>query len=474
MRLLLGTLLAAACALLCGCGSSGVPGHSTSTQTGPVLPEWTWIAGSNSANANGVYGVEGTAAAGNTPGGRYAASTWTDASGNLWIFGGAAAPTASADTWFSDLWEFSGGLWTWKAGSDVPDQPGVYGSPGVPAASNNPGARSDAISWSDPSGNLWLFGGLGLDAYGESNDLNDLWKYADGQWTWIGGSNVADQLQVGVYGKAGVPAATNQPGARSDAVSWVDSSGNLWLYGGLGYGATTNWGYLGDLWKYVPSTGLWTWMAGSSQITQAPAYGIQGTPAAGNTPGSRVYSTAWTDAEGNLWLFGGMWGNPGTSGTPNIENYCSDLWKYANGAWTWVAGPSAVGQAGAYGTEGTAAAANAPSARIGAVGWTDSAGNFWLYGGDGYDSTGTRGALSDLWKFDGSQWTWMGGSATANAVADYGSLDMPATANTPGNRFLPSVWSTAKGTFYLFGGSVTELSGDFGYFNDLWSWTPPQ
>jgi len=45
------------------------------------------------------------------------------------------------------------------------------------------------------------------------------------------------------------------PGARNSISSWIDSSGNLWLFGGYGYDSTGNVGYLNDLWQYDPSTG---------------------------------------------------------------------------------------------------------------------------------------------------------------------------------------------------------------------------
>jgi hypothetical protein len=46
-----------------------------------------------------------------------------------------------------------------------------------------------------------------------------------------------------------------------------------------------------------------------------------------------------------------------------------------------------------------ASASNAPGDRTAAVSWTDSSGNFWLFGGYGYDSTGALGQLYDLWRF---------------------------------------------------------------------------
>ncbi len=36
--------------------------------------------------------------------------------------------------------------------------------------------------------------------------------------------------------------------------SWIDSSGNLWLFGGYGYDSTGTVGKLNDLWQYSPTT----------------------------------------------------------------------------------------------------------------------------------------------------------------------------------------------------------------------------
>jgi hypothetical protein len=52
----------------------------------------------------------------------------------------------------------------------------------------------------------------------------------------MSGSNISNQN--GVYGTKGVAASANVPGARCKAVSWIDSSNNLWLFGGWGYAAT--------------------------------------------------------------------------------------------------------------------------------------------------------------------------------------------------------------------------------------------
>ena len=40
------------------------------------------------------------------------------------------------------------------------------------------------------------------------------------------------------------------PGSRSGSISWIDSNGNLWFFGGLGYDSAGNLGDLNDLWQY--------------------------------------------------------------------------------------------------------------------------------------------------------------------------------------------------------------------------------
>ncbi len=111
----------------------------------------------------------------------------------------------------------------------------VYGTEGTGAATNSPGARSAAFSWTDQSGVLWLFGGEGLDlATGNYVAFSDLWKFqpSTGLWTWVGGSST--EYTAGTDGTIGVASATNLPGARYSGASWIDSAGNLWLFGGVG------------------------------------------------------------------------------------------------------------------------------------------------------------------------------------------------------------------------------------------------
>jgi hypothetical protein len=335
---------------------------------------------------------------------------------------------------------------------------GVYGTLGVPSASNVPGSRWEAVTWTDSTGNLWLLGGTGLDSAGTQGDLNDLWKYSGGEWTWMGGSNLVNQQ--GSYGTLGVTAEGDFPGARHGALGWVDSSGNFWLFGGIGLDvAGTMQGMFNDLWKY--SSGEWTWVSGSDLKDQAAVYGTMGAAAPTNVPGARCSLSGWVDSSGGLWLFGG----------DTFSGMLNDLWKFSNGEWTWVSGANTAGQGGIYGVRGTPGAGNLPGARQLAVSWTDRAGNFWLFGGNGPDSAANEGLLNDLWKYSNGQWTWVSGSNIVDQSGAYGTQGILAPANIPGARIEAESFIDASGNLWLFGGYGVVPNSDTN-FNDLWMYMP--
>ncbi|MGO9317420.1 MAG: kelch repeat-containing protein [Terracidiphilus sp.] len=295
----------------------------------PAAKTWTWVSGSNSVplvggGQSGVYGTLGTPAVGNTPGGRSYAVSGVDSTGNLWLFGGDGyGSTNSGQPGFlNDLWEFNPTTkeWTWTSGSSTANANGVYGTLGVVAASNVPGGRRGAVGGIDSSGDLWLFGGLGLSGTGY---LNDLWKFnpTSKQWTWVSGNSMANA--TGVYGTQGTASASNVPGGRTTAVSWIDSSGNYWLFGGDGYDAFGNLGVLNDLWEFKQSSKEWTWVSGSNLINALGIYGTQGVASSSDVPGAREDSVSGIDSSGNLWLFGG-----GGHDSVGYAGELNDLWRY--------------------------------------------------------------------------------------------------------------------------------------------------
>jgi N-acetylneuraminic acid mutarotase len=355
---------------------------------------WTWVAGSSSTDQPGVYGTLGAASAGNVPGARWGAVSWTDAQGNFWLFGGTGYDSTGNTGVLNDLWEYSAGEWTWMGGAKVVNQPGTYGTQGTPATGNFPGARTGAVAVADASGHVWLFGGQGCDSTPDCGAaLNDLWEYSGGQWTWISGATVAYPAVAGVFGTQGTPAAANHPGGRWNPAGWIDAAGNVWIFGGVGYNTyDLNVGDLNDLWRF--SGGQWTWMGGSSSDVDAyGTLGTEGSPAEANMPGSSYSGMTWTDALGNLWFFGGQ----GFSSASNSGDL-NDLWKYSGGEWTWMTGSSVGWQWGYYGTQGVPGT-TVPGSRLNGVTWADAQGNLWLFGGYGLDANGNLGDLNDLWEY---------------------------------------------------------------------------
>jgi N-acetylneuraminic acid mutarotase len=435
--------------------------------------QWTWEGGLNTVNASGVSGTQGAAAASNLPGARYDSSSWTDSSGNLWLFGGYGYDATASAGYLNDLWRYSPstGQWVWVSGGNGDNASGVYGTLGTASAASVPGGRYSASSWIDSSGNLWLFGGYGYDSTGAVADLNDLWQYtpSTGLWTWVSGGIGGNAS--GVYGAPGIAAAGNVPGARYSASSWIDASGNLWLFGGIGSAANGAVGNLNDLWRYSPSSGQWTWISGGTTVNVPGIYGAQLAAAASNVPGARQAASSWVDSSGNLWLFGGY-------GYDSIADngYLNDLWQYSpsTGVWTWISGADTDNASGVYGTEGTTSSGTVPGARQAASAWADSSGNMWLFGGAGYDSTGALGVLNDLWRFNASTglWTWVSGGSNDNASGAYGTQGAVSISTVPGARQAANSWIDASGHLWLFGGAGYGSTGN-GYLNDLWQFVPP-
>lgn len=373
----------------------------------------------------------------------------------------------------------SAGQWTWMTGNNATLQFATYGTKGVAAATNTPGARISPACWKDKQGNFWMFGGQGYGAPSLNGDHSDLWKYepATNMWTWVGGSGTTVN-NFGNYGTKGVAAATNWPGSRRCPMYWEDTAGNFWMFGGYGYAASGALSRMNDLWKYDPKTAMWTWVSGTNTATPTGNYGTMGQAAATNIPGGRGYagSAVWIDSNNNFWMFGGQ----GQSTTTTLVAM-NDLWKYEPVAdmWTWVGGTNLGNQNGVYGTQGSPSTANIPGGRGGAVGWVDAAGMFWMYGGNGYTSaTTTMERLSDLWKYNPitNEWTWVsGGNVTGSAanMGNYGTRNVTASTNRPGGRSQPAViWKDSLGHFYMLGGYGYGSTSTLGPLNDIWKFNP--
>src|SRR5689334_1296619 len=132
-----------------------------------------------------------------------------------------------------------GGVWTWISGDSAINGPGIYGTQGIPSVNNHPPPLYEYSEWKDLQGNFWVYGGW-------DPQYNDLWKYnpITNEWTWVKGDQTGNLPPV--YGTQGVPNGANNPGRRpACSATWVDSTGDLWLFGGDNRN---------DLWRYSIGT----------------------------------------------------------------------------------------------------------------------------------------------------------------------------------------------------------------------------
>ncbi len=504
-------------------------GSDVLPQTGAASGYWNCSV--NECGLAGIYGVQYQFAPANNPGGREAAATWTDKSGRFWLFGGYGIGAGMNGVegeggwgFLNDLWVFdpaegAHGEWAWIGGNDeIKGQnlgtAGTYGTLYDFAESNFPGSRWSSASWTDHDGRLWLFGGQGFDSAGNSVYLNDLWVFdptqgAHGEWAWMGGGKtvpitvancpIGNTSQCGLRGDYGAEyrySVGNAPGSRCLAAAWTDSSGRLWLYGGLGFDSAGNGdGDLSDLWVFDPAEGAhgeWAWMGGSKIWLEVPVHGTEHEFLPANGPGARDSATSWIDAVNRLWLFGGN-----VYQSEQTQSWLNDLWVFdpaqgEHGEWEWVSGSSswtqlAWGPPGIYGTKYRFGPANTPGGRRDAQSWTDQNGRLWLLGGFGATVDEGDGYLNDLWEFDPAQgeygeWAWMGGSDNITYDYCYGPCGMPGiygtefeagSANVPGGRQSAMVWNGGNGRIWLYGGFGSDSKLVLGWLNDLWKFDIP-
>ncbi len=316
-------------------------------------------------------------------------------------------------------------------------------------------------------------------------------------WNWISGSNFANN--AGAFESEFTPNPRNAPSSRQLAATWY-SGGKLWMFGGNGYDSYGTAGPLNDLWNCTPGTGtgtssitnanvaivtcVWTWVAGANHAdTQGYYPSSPGTFSATSLPGSRSAAATWTDLNGNMWLFGG-------SGYDSVGNtgVLNDLWSFSiTGQSEWVSGPNVVNDQGN---------ATTPPSRAYAASWTDSNGNFWLFGGQSINASESVFYLNDLWCFTPSYngnhpscasetaggasatpqpgtaitsgtWTQISGG-TVNGSGSYGTLGAAAASNIPGARISGQTWVDGAGNLWLFGGSGYDSVGTNGSLNDVW------
>lgn len=123
----------------------------------------------------------------------------------------------------------SSNWFTWLAGSNTRNQLGTYGTKGVEASSNSPGARgSFTLVFHPRTNSIYIYGGTGYDNASQGprltchsqtdrlyyflGPLGDLWRYniTSGMWTWLTGASTVNQHAV--FNTINVESPSTTPG----------------------------------------------------------------------------------------------------------------------------------------------------------------------------------------------------------------------------------------------------------------------
>lgn len=242
------------------------------------------------------------------PSPRRYASHWCDSrSGTLWVFGGSSV----TNQLLNDMWKFTFKSKMWEK---INFEHVMHQLP-IP--------RFGASTWHHPSGDLYLFGGKSI-----SGLMQDLWIFSCKTLTWKNLSMSANiEGSAGKYGIFRIPSTKNIPGGRKSGATWVDTIGNLWLFGGSGYDADTKdifkiSGLLSDFWVYNPPSNTWAWVGGSKKGEGMPKYGFKGKPSPSNIPGPRESAITF-NIKNQFWMFGG-----GGHDVTQRDGLLNDLWFY--------------------------------------------------------------------------------------------------------------------------------------------------
>ena len=289
--------------------------------------EWTWISGSNVANVAPVHGTLGVAAPTNNPGARAECkSGWVDDNNNLWMFGGQDGVTmAQGVNVRNDMWKYdiTTNEWTWMKGANTINNNGTFGTKGVEAANNNPPARLSFTKWKGKDKSFYVFAGGNA-----ASARNDLWRFNPftNNWTWISGMQT--QNNQGTYSGYCDPDPIKYPSARieNQTVATSTCTEIFWSFGG--FKTIQNTQSFNDLWLYNLTTNNWTWVSGSQATNINPNPGPIGVAQPGRYIGSKGGVFIWTDAQNNLWIFGGLAFDSTLNPAPGALGLKNDLWRF--------------------------------------------------------------------------------------------------------------------------------------------------
>lgn len=386
-----------------------------------------WLGGSKTANISSTD---------SWPGSRTDSALWhSDADRKAYLFGGWSYNKDTMKYKLSnDLWELDIQTKKWKSLQ--------------PVSKTSPLPRHSASICGVSETMMVVFGGVDS----EGNKLDDSWLFSLSENSW---------KPLGKFSNNSFP----HPSARSDQTTWCLGN-KMVIFGGRNFNNNAN----HDMWSFSLVHLKWTEMESSKNYPEND-FGkhivTYPKPRSGATPFAK---------ENTLYIFGGNVAVKDSGETHVNGKYVTDLWKYdiEKDTWQKLGGNDNVCQPGIFSPQHAENKNNWPGCRIKATGWCDSAGNLWMFGGEGADKTKESVTvfkpaklLNDLWQYDFiyQMWIWQGGNQYGNTGGKYEGSGLECA---PGGRTGFVSFNEWENYQYIYGGMGHDTNGKDGLLSDLW------
>ena len=287
---------------------------------------------------------------------------------------------------------------------------------------------------------IYYYGGSSFHHY----ESPELWVYDISQEKWA--RVFRGQVVESIAQEVGIESYDNCPGALNRMAMDADSTGTIWMFGGLRY--------VNETYPSIESSSLWSF----NTITLKWTYwGNTFNHEPNASPKQRFRARGWV-YQNKFWIYGGV---------SNFNDTYNDLWYFdlVDKEWHFVSGDKNQGfkpdmYNGNYPSNpGESGVEYFPRARSDYGFWIHKdLGKFWFFGG--FAANHGDACLGDMWSFDVStkKWTFLTGTDTIY----YSSSALPE--NEPGARNAPVTWIDSQNDLYLFGGNRQFDK----FLNDIW------
>lgn len=258
------------------------------------------------------------------------------------------------------------------------------------------------------------------------------------------------------------------PDAMIHGSMWNDGR-QLWLFGGQVQDEQNGiYKFSNRLWSFNSEEG-WILRAGdTNELRLGPSdttllqtnYGQKGLVAASNYPGARSLAAYGLSPSGEMYMYGGF--GEAVDGVGVL----ADLWKFDGQNWVWLAGSKYKDTLAYRGSLNQSGPSFHPGARKGANIWFDDQGNLFLFAGSRASYGASNLNYNDIWKWDGSTWTWIDGSN----LVDQGPTGSPGQFSYPAACQQAALCKSVDGSVYLYGGLRSHPSFTSRSDNTLWKY----